>query len=112
MPKKVLFMFVLFAFIVLLQPVMAQEAAAKSGAGASSVNMWIAIGAAFALAIASATCGIAQSNALRSAADGIARNPGSADSIRGLLIIGLAFIESLVIYVLLIALILLFLKWI
>lgn len=99
---------------MLLQPAIAQEATkpAAGGGGGGSVNMWIAIGAAFALAIASATCGIAQSNALRSAADGIARNPGSADSIRGLLIIGLAFIESLVIYVLLVSLILLFMKWV
>lgn len=111
MTRKIAILFCLFAFIVLLQPAMAQEAAATPAAGGSSTNMWIAIGAAFALAIASATCGIAQSNTLRSAADGIARNPGSADSIRGLVIIGLAFIESLVIYVLLISLILLFMKW-
>ena len=66
--------------------------------------------AIFALAFASAACGIAQSIAIRSAADGIARNPGAADAIRGMLIIGLAFIESLVIYVLLIAFMLYF-KW-
>ena len=110
MSKKVAFLFILFAFVLLLQPVVAQEAAAKPAAGGNSVNMWIAIVAASALAIASATCGIAQSNAIRSAADGISRNPGSADAIRGMLIIGLAFIESLVIYVLLIAFMLYF-KW-
>src|SRR5438128_2529126 len=101
-------MFFLIAFAVMIQPAMAQGAAAAGGG--ESVNKWIAIGAAFALAIASAACGIAQSIAIRSAADGIARNPGSADAIRGMLIIGLAFIESLVIYVLLIAFMLYF-KW-
>lgn len=107
MAKKILLTIFLIAFVTVAQPVMAQEAAG----GAGDTNKWIAIGAAFALAIASAVCGIAQSNALRSAAEGIARNPGSADAIRGLLIIGLAFIESLVIYVLLIAL-MLYGKWV
>jgi len=53
----------------------------------------------------------AQSKALRTAVEGIARNPAAADSIRGSLIIGLALIESLVIYVLLVDLILYFVKW-
>lgn len=108
MAKKVLLMFFLVALVVMIQPAMAQDT--MGGGAPESVNKWIAIGAAFALAIASAFCGIAQSIAIRSAADGIARNPGSADAIRGMLIIGLAFIESLVIYVLLIAFMLYF-KW-
>jgi len=52
-----------------------------------------------------------QSKAFCNAADNIARNPASADSIRGLLIIALALMESLVIYVLLIDLILFFANW-
>jgi len=102
-------MFLLIAVVAMVQPVFAQDNAAATGTG--EVNKWIAIGAAFALAIASAACGIAQSIAIRASADGIARNPGAAGPIRGMLIIGLAFIESLVIYVLLIAFILLFQKW-
>ncbi|MCP4217347.1 MAG: ATP synthase F0 subunit C [bacterium] len=53
----------------------------------------------------------AQSNALRTAMENIGRNPGAADSIRGVLIIGLALIESLVIYVLLIDLIIFMVNW-
>ena len=53
----------------------------------------------------------AQSKALRTAVENIGRNPSAADSIRGIVIIGLALIESLVIYVLLINLILFFVKW-
>lgn len=53
----------------------------------------------------------AQSKALRTAVDNIGRNPSAADSIRGVVIIGLALIESLVIYVLLVNLILFFVKW-
>ena len=45
--------------------------------------------------------------AAAAALDGIARNPGAADKIRGPMILGLALIESLVIYALIIAFMLL-----
>jgi F-type H+-transporting ATPase subunit c len=101
--KKTVFLFVVVALVALVQPAMAQE-------GAGSTNQWIAIACAFGLGFASAFCGIAQSIAFRAAADAIGRNPGTADTIRGMLILGLAFIESLAIYVLLIAFMLYF-KW-
>lgn len=62
----------------------------------------------FAMAVASALAAIAQSRAIVAALDGMARQPNAAGRIQTALIIGLAFIESLAIYVLLIALILLF----
>lgn len=111
MAKKILLLFFLFALFVAVMPAMAQETAATTPAGVSAQeHKWIAIACAFGLGFASAVCGLAQSNAIRGAVDGIARNPGAADSIRGALIIGLALIESLVIYVLLIAFMLYF-KW-
>jgi len=59
-----------------------------------------------------AICGaFAQSKAIRTACDNIGRNPAAGDSIRTVLIIGLALIEALVIYVLLIDLIVFFVKW-
>jgi F-type H+-transporting ATPase subunit c len=102
--KKTVFLFVVVALVALVQPAMAQDA------GAGTTNQWIAIACAFGLGFASAFCGIAQSIAFRAAADAIGRNPGTADTIRGMLILGLAFIESLAIYVLLIAFMLYF-KW-
>ena len=106
MAKKLLFLSFLVALVAIVQPALAADGAT----GAGEVNKWIAIASAFGLGFASAVCGIAQSIAFRSAADGIARNPGAADTIRGMLILGLAFIESLAIYVLLIAFMLYF-KW-
>ena len=64
---------------------------------------WGAISAAFLLGIAAAAGAIGQSRAIAAAVDGIARNPGAAGAIRTAMIIGLALIESLVIYALLIA---------
>jgi F-type H+-transporting ATPase subunit c len=53
---------------------------------------------AFAMAIASGLCGLAQGKAISSAVEGIARNPGAAGAIRILLLLGLAFIESLALF--------------
>jgi F-type H+-transporting ATPase subunit c len=61
-----------------------------------------------AMAATAVGCGLAQAKAIRSALDGIARQPEASGRISGPLLIGLGFIESLAIYVLVIALILIF----
>jgi len=76
--------------------------------GASTFFLASVITAGFAMAIASAVAAIAQSKAIAAALDGIARQPGAAGRIQIAMIIGLAMIESLAIYVLLVALILFF----
>lgn len=53
---------------------------------------------AFAMALASGLCGLGQGKAIAAALEGIARNPGAAGPIRILLILGLAFIESLALF--------------
>jgi F-type H+-transporting ATPase subunit c len=64
--------------------------------------------AVIAMAIAAFGCGIGQGRAIAGALEGIARQPEAAGKIQGPLLIGLGFIESLAIYVLVIALILIF----
>jgi F-type H+-transporting ATPase subunit c len=63
---------------------------------------WVPISAAFGMAIASSLCGLAQGKAIASAVEGMARNPGAAKAIQLAMLIGLAFIESLALYTLLI----------
>lgn len=71
-------------------------------------SKWQAFAAcAIAMAIASSLCGLAQGKAIASAAEGMARNPGAAAAIRLAMLIGLAFIESLSLYTLLIVFIVL-----
>jgi F-type H+-transporting ATPase subunit c len=65
-----------------------------------------AIGAGLAIGLAALGGGIGQGRAAGSALEGIARNPGAAKQINGPMILGLALIESLVIYALIIALLL------
>jgi F-type H+-transporting ATPase subunit c len=74
-----------------------QATAAKSGV------RWGVLAAAFVLGVAAAAGAIGQGRAIAASVEGIARNPGAAAPIRLSMIIGLALIESLVIYALLIA---------
>lgn len=66
---------------------------------------WDLVAAIIALGIAASAGAIGQSRAIVAACEGIARNPGAASVIRTVMIIGLALIESLVIYALVVALI-------
>ncbi|HLH33002.1 MAG TPA: ATP synthase F0 subunit C [Terriglobia bacterium] len=86
----------LFALVIFMftTPVFAQ-----GGAEAGSHN-WVVITAGFAMAIASSICGLAQGRAISAACEGLARNPGAAPAIRFALLLGLALIESLAIYTL------------
>jgi F-type H+-transporting ATPase subunit c len=76
----------------------------------ASQSGYIALAAGLAIGLAALGCGIGQGRAAGSALDGIARNPGATDKIRGNFILGLALIESLAIYALVIAFLLVFTK--
>ncbi len=69
----------------------------------SSVKQMLAIGAGAAIGIAALGGAIGQGKAAAAALEGIARNPGASGKIFAPMIIGLALIESLVIYALVIA---------
>ena len=64
--------------------------------------------AGFGIAIAAFGCGIGQGLGLKAAVEGIARNPESSGKVTVTLLIGLALIESLCIYALVVALIIIF----
>ena len=77
---------------------MAQEA----GSG-ELTKMGLALGAGIGIGIAAGIAGVGQGLATAAALTGIARNPSASSKILTPMIIGLALIESLVIYALLIA---------
>jgi F-type H+-transporting ATPase subunit c len=80
------------------------EATAEKGLP-PEVKMAIAIGAGIGIGIAAFGGALGQGRGLAAALEGIARNPAAAGKMFGPMIIGLAMIESLVIYALLIAII-------
>ena len=65
---------------------------------------WVALAAGIGLGLAALGGGLGQGRAASAALDGIARNPGASGKLFLPMILGLAFIESLVIYSLLFAL--------
>ena len=84
--------------------------AADGDAKSSAVQFFLysAIAAGLAIAIAAHGCGIGQGMAVRGAVEGIARNPEASGKVTVTMLIGLAMIESLSIYALVIALILIY----
>jgi len=93
--KKVFFvLFALLAVAVLAPAAFAQTGAVPAAEGTN----WVAITSGFAMAIASAACGIAQARATSSACEGLARNPGAAAPIRFALLLALVLIESMALY--------------
>ena len=77
------------------------------GAEVLQVFIACATAAGFGIGIAAFGCGIAQGIGLKGAVEGIARNPEASGKITVTMLIGLALIESLCIYALVIALMLL-----
>ncbi len=99
MTKKKMILFVILALTAFSAFGQEAPAATTTGNGVA----WGPLAAAFVLGIAAAAGAIGQSRAIVAACEGIARNPGAAGAIRLAMIIGLALIESLVIYALVIA---------
>eukprot|EP00441_Pelagodinium_beii_P047537 CAMPEP_0197622036 /NCGR_PEP_ID=MMETSP1338-20131121/2434_1 /TAXON_ID=43686 ORGANISM="Pelagodinium beii, Strain RCC1491" /NCGR_SAMPLE_ID=MMETSP1338 /ASSEMBLY_ACC=CAM_ASM_000754 /LENGTH=141 /DNA_ID=CAMNT_0043191647 /DNA_START=243 /DNA_END=668 /DNA_ORIENTATION=- len=83
-----------------------------TAAHAAESSVWIpalsAVGAGFAIGLAAIGSGVGQGIASGRCIDGISRQPEVADDLRGVLLLSLAFMESLTIYGLVIALVLLF----
>ena len=90
---------------------MASAALADDGS-AMAAGMWIffaiAIACGFGIGIAALGTGLGMGNAINAALTGIARNPEASGRIQTNMIIGLALIESLCIYALVICFIMVF----
>jgi F-type H+-transporting ATPase subunit c len=79
------------------------EAFAQAGGTGDLAKLGIGIGSGLGIGIAGGFGGMGQGRAVAAALSGIARNPGASAKILTPMIIGLALIESLVIYALAIA---------
>ncbi len=78
--------------------------------GEGWIKPFAAIAAGIGFGLAAGLCGLGQGRAAGSAVDAMARQPGNTNRIQTAMILGLAFIESLVLFVFVIAVILLFVK--
>lgn len=108
--KKMVLGLVGFA-VVLLGSSVAFAAEAAEGASGNTDPIVLAaifIGAGLGMGLGALGPGIGQGHAVRGACEGMARNPGMAGKLMTTMLLGLAMMESLAIYALVIALILLF----
>ncbi|QCQ22338.1 ATP synthase F0 subunit C [Desulfoglaeba alkanexedens ALDC] len=107
MSKKVGFLTVL---LVLGLSTLALAAEAESAEKVAGLQFFIysAVAAGFGIAIAAFGTGLGQGMAIKSSVEGVARNPEASGKITVTMMIGLAMIESLCIYALVIALILIY----
>ena len=87
---------------------MAAEAGGASAPGLGSFFSYAVLAAGFGIGIAAFGTGIGQGLAVKSSVEGIARNPEASGKITVTMLIGLAMIESLCIYALVVALIILY----
>ncbi len=109
MSRKISSLIFSIAAIILATASLSMAAEEASGA-LYNYSSYVGLGCVVGLGLAALGCGVGMGSAVNGALTGIARNPGTAGKITTTLLIGLALIESLVIYTLVIALILLFVK--
>ena len=86
----------------------AEPAAGGASAGLGSFFSYSVLAAGIAIGIAAFGTGLGQGLAVKSSVEGIARNPEASGKITVTMLIGLAMIESLAIYALVVALIILY----
>jgi F-type H+-transporting ATPase subunit c len=94
------------ALAAFLVPALVLAAPAAGAAEKAPANMGVAIAMALAIGLAALGGGLGQGRAAAAALEGICRNPSSSKDVFTPMLLGLAFIESLVIFGLLIALLL------
>jgi F-type H+-transporting ATPase subunit c len=98
--------FVAMSFALVSAP--AAMAAEEGGKGDPIVLAAVMIAAGLAIGLAALGTGIGQGHAIKGATEGVSRNPGASGKILTTMLIGLAMVESLAIYALVVSLILLF----
>jgi F-type H+-transporting ATPase subunit c len=91
------------ALMTFLVPALVLAAPAAEPAAEQPANMGVAIAMALAIGLAAHGGGLGQGRAVAAALEGICRNPNSSSTVFTPMLLGLAFIESLVIFALVIA---------
>ncbi|MCC6619650.1 MAG: ATP synthase F0 subunit C [Deltaproteobacteria bacterium] len=101
--KKALSILSMVLFTLLAMASVAFAADAEAGDNKFTQGSYIALAAGLGLGIAAFGGALGQGKTAAAALEGIARNPGASDKLFTPMILGLALIESLVIYALVIA---------
>jgi len=103
-------MLLVLGFVLMASAVFAAETSAAPDAGKFAFFGTVAAASAIGIGIAALGTGIGMGLGIGRAVEGIARNPEASGKIMTTMIVGLALIESLAIYTLVVVLILLYAK--
>lgn len=109
--KRVLSTLLLSFMLLLMVAPFAFAAEAPAAGDDTGHHAMAVIGAGIAVGIAAIGAGLGQGIATGKAVEGIARNPNASGKIMTPLIVGLAMMESLTIYGLVVSVLILFVKW-
>jgi F-type H+-transporting ATPase subunit c len=93
--RKLQFIFMALAVLCFAAPAFAAD-------GGSTAISLVPIGAGLGMGLAAGLCGLGQGKAVGSAVEALARNPGARAGIFTFLVLGLALIESLTLFTLVI----------
>jgi F-type H+-transporting ATPase subunit c len=89
-------------FMMMIASVIAVPAFAQGTTGAVAGTNWVALTSGFAIALAAGLAALGQGKVASAACEALGRNPAARPGIMVFLIVGLAFIESLVLFTFLI----------
>jgi len=89
---------VMLLFIMIMFSVLAVPAFAQSGGSATPATNWVALTAGFAIALAAGLAAQGQGKVASAACEALGRNPAARAGIQLAMLLGLAFIESLVLF--------------
>ena len=88
--RKLQYIFMALAALCFAVPAFAQS-------GSAAIDM-APVGVGLGMGLAAGLCGLGQGKAAGSAAEALARNPGTRGNLMTFLVLGLAFIESLTLF--------------
>ena len=91
------------AVIAVVAAMVAAVEPAFAETGAATIGSWATLGAPLGIGIAAAGGALGQGKIMAAALESIARNPGAADKMFLPWLLGVIFVESLVIYALVVA---------
>ena len=96
MKKAAMVMMVAFVAAMVLAPAAMAQGTPAGGGKAVGTAIAVAIG----MGVAAFGCGLGQGRIASAACEGMARNPGASGPIRAAMILGLVFVETLVLFTL------------
>lgn len=96
MKKAAVVVAAVMAVMILAPSAFAQDGTAAAGGGKALAGLAVALG----MGAAAFGCGLGQGRIASAACEGMARNPGAAGPIRAAMILGLVFVETLVLFTL------------